>query len=201
MSSSTDVDSASTDRQVSADERSLLQHIARGDQNALAAFYDRYVDDVYRFVYHQVGGHHQDAEDVTQDTFITAIRNLDSFRGDSRVYVWLCGIAWRKASELRRRRDHTRTPRVAEEDELREFESASDQLTVEDVAERQVVRDRVWQTLLALPQHYQQALTLKYLEGFTVSETALLMGKTEKATESLLTRARDAFKALLNRET
>lgn len=200
MSTSTAVDSTSAGRQADADELALLQQIARGDQKALAKFYDRYIDAVYRFVYHQVGGHRQDAEDVTQDTFIAAINSLESFRGDSRVYVWLCGIAWRKASDLRRRRDHSKTPQPTAEDELFELGSAADQLTVEEIAEREATRRRVWQALLELPKHYQQVLTLKYLEGFKVAEIALIMGKTEKAVESLLTRARDAFRAELDSE-
>lgn len=173
-----------------------------GDENALADFYDRYIDAVYRFVYLQVGGHRQDAEDVTQETFIAAIDNLESFRGESRLYVWLCGIAWRKASNLRRRRDNARTPQPTTENELREeLDSAADQLTVEEVVERRVLRHQVWRALLALPKHYREVLILKYLEGFEVSEIALLVGKTEKAVESLLTRARNAFRSQLDHET
>ncbi len=198
MSKPPAVDFASTGRQPDPDELALLQRIARGDEGALAKFYDRYVDEVYRFVYHQVGGNRQDAEDVTQDTFIAAINSLETFRGDSRLYVWLCGIAWRKASDLRRRRDHVKTPRPASDDELFELHAAVDPLTVEEIAEREAVRRHVWNALQTLPPHYSQALTLKYLEGFKVSEIALIMGKSEKAVESLLTRARDAFRAQLN---
>jgi len=199
MSASTAIDPASTGHQAD-EEVALLQRIAAGDQNALAEFYARYIDAVYRFVYHQVGGHHQDAEDVTQETFIAAINNLDSFRGDSRLYVWLCGIAWRKASDLRRRRDHAKTPQPTADEELGQLFNARDQLTVEEIAEREALRRRVWQALLALSDHYRQVLMLKYMEGFKVSEIALIMGKTEKAVESLLVRARDAFKAQLNHE-
>lgn len=200
MSTSTDVDSASSGRQADADDLALVQRIAEGDQAALAEFYERYVDPVYRFVYHQVGGNHHDAEDVTQETFIAAIDNLESFRGDSRLYVWLCGIAWHKASDFRRRRDHKNNPQPTADDELRRLGGASDTFAVEEIAEREARRRRVWEALLELPEHYRQALTLKYLEGFKVAEIALIMGKTEKAVESLLTRARDAFRDQLERE-
>ena len=194
-------DSASTGLRAGADEVALLRRIAKGDQLALARFYDLHIDAVYRFVYHQVGGHREDAEDVTQDTFITAIDNLESFRGESRLYVWLCGIAWRKASDFRRRRDHARTPQPASEDALLDLPVASAPATVEEMAERDLLRDHVWQALLALPDHYRQVLTLKYIEEFEVSEIALLTSKTEKAVESLLTRARHSLRAQLNRET
>ena len=193
-------DSASTGLRAGADEVALLRRIAKGDQLALARFYDLHIDAVYRFVYHQVGGHREDAEDVTQDTFITAIDNLESFRGESRLYVWLCGIAWRKASDFRRRRDHANTPRPTAEDELRDIPTARLQPTVEETAERDLLRHQVWQALQALPDHYRQVLTLKYIEEFEVSEIALLTSKTEKAVESLLTRARHALRAELDRE-
>ncbi len=200
MSASTAIDPVSTGHQADEEEVALLQRIAAGDEEALAEFYARYIDAVYRFVYHQVGGHHQDAEDVTQETFIAAINNLDSFRGDSRLYVWLCGIAWRKASDLRRRRNHVKTPQPTADEELAQLSNTGDQLTVEEMAEREALRRRVWRALLALSDHYRQVLMLKYMEEFKVSEIALIMGKTEKAVESLLVRARDAFKAQLNRE-
>ncbi|MFQ5593918.1 MAG: RNA polymerase sigma factor [Anaerolineae bacterium] len=191
----------STSRPARADEIALLKKIATGDENALADFYNRYIDAVYRFVYLQVGGHRQDAEDVTQETFIAAIDNLKSFRGESRLYVWLCGIAWRKASTLRRRRNNAKTPLLTTENEMRdELDITADQLTVEEVVERQVLRHQVWQALLTLPRHYREVLVLKYLEGFKVAEIALLVGKTEKAVESLLTRARDAFRTQLDHE-
>ena len=107
MSTSSAVGSRASDRPGDDNDIALLRRIASGDESALAEFYNRYVDAVYRFVYHQVGGNHQDAEDVTQETFIAAIKSLESYRGDSRLYVWLCGIAWRKASDLRRRRDRS----------------------------------------------------------------------------------------------
>lgn len=199
---STAVDSSSTGHQAKEeDERSLLQRVARGDEHALEEFYDLYIDAVYRFVYHQVGGHRQDAEDVTQETFIAAINNLDSFRGDSRLYVWLCGIAWHKASDFRRRRDHAKRPQPTADDELLRLRSGSAQLAVEEVAEREALRRRVWQVLRGLPEHYRQVLALKYMEEFKVSEIAFVMGKTEKAVESLLVRARNKFRAHLDRET
>ncbi len=199
MSTPNTAGSTSTDDQPDNYEITLLRRLARGDRQALAEFYDRYIGPVYRFVYHQVGGHQQDAEDVTQETFIAAINNLDSFRGDSRLYVWLCGIAWHKATDLRRRRDNVKTPQLTGDDVLFQLRGASQQLAVEEVAEREFLRRQVWQALMALPEHYRQVLTLKYLEEFTVSEIALLMARSEKAVESLLTRARDAFKAQLDR--
>ncbi|RME47911.1 MAG: RNA polymerase sigma factor [Chloroflexi bacterium] len=200
MSTSGAVGFRSTRSKAEHYEITLLDRIARGDQKALAEFYNHYIDDVYRFVYHQVGGHRQDAEDVTQETFIAALDSLESFRGESRLYVWLCGIAWRKASDFRRKRDRTQSRQSIADEESLEPTGARSEFRVEDVAERHSLRDQVWQTLLALPEHYRQVLILKYIEEFQVAEIALIMGKSEKAVESLLVRARNAFRAELDRE-
>ena len=128
MARSVAVDSVIADKQAEyVDDLVLLQRLARGDRDALTVFYGRHIDAVYRFVYQQVGGNQQDAEDVTQETFIAAIDSLESFRGDSRLYVWLCGIAWRKASDLRRRRDHSKTPQPTSEHELVQLGSMVDE--------------------------------------------------------------------------
>lgn len=200
MSTPMAVDPSAAGRPAHEDDVALLQRVAQGDQEALAEFYNRYIDAVYRFVYHQVGGNVQDAEDITQETFITAINNIETFRGESRVYVWLCGIAWRKASELRRRRDHRKTPQATADEELRQLSAKQKQVSVEEAIEREALRERIWQVLQALPGHYRQALVLKYVEEFKVAEIALIMGKSEKAVESLLVRAREAFKAQLDHE-
>jgi len=200
MSTPTAVDPSSTGHPVHENDAALLQRVAQGDQGALAEFYNRYIDAVYRFVYHQVGGNVQDAEDITQETFITAINSIDTFRGESRVYVWLCGIAWRKASDLRRRRDHSKTPQATADEELQQLSASAEETSVEEAIEREALRERIWQVLQALPEHYRQALILKYVEEFKVSEIALIMGKSEKAVESLLVRAREAFKAQLTLE-
>ena len=201
MSTPTAVDPSAAGRPVHEDDAALLQRVAQGEPEALAEFYNRYIDAVYRFVYHQVGGNVQDAEDITQETFVTAINNISTFRGESRVYVWLCGIAWRKASDLRRRRDHHKTPQATADEELRRLSAAQKQISVEEAIEREALRERIWQALQTLPDHYRQALILKYVEEFKVAEIALIMGKSEKAVESLLVRAREAFKAQLNHET
>lgn len=177
----------------------LVQRIVSGDQRALADFYTRYIDAIYRFAYHQVGRHRQDAEDVTQETFIAAIKNLKSYRGDSRLYIWLCGIAWHKASDLRRRRDHAKRPQPTADDQLLQLrEERTRQAAVSEMSERESERRRVWAVLTQLPEHYRYVLALKYMEEFKVAEIALIMGKTEKAVESLLVRARDKFRAELD---
>ncbi|HOG48906.1 MAG TPA: sigma factor-like helix-turn-helix DNA-binding protein, partial [Anaerolineae bacterium] len=59
---------------------------------------------------------------------------------------------------------------------------------------RSETKERVQETLMALPEHYRQVLVLKYAEGLPVEDIAQIMRRTFKSTESLLTRARSAFR-------
>ncbi len=172
----------------------LAQKVAAGDPHALEVFYQRYFTRLYRFVYCQVGGSHEDAQDVLQDALLAALKSLGSYRGDSTLYSWLCGVAWNKAADFRRREY-----RVAQV-EQRSVEEARQQTALQGVPLPDNVllteenRERVQQTLRSLPEHYRQVLVLKYAEDLPVEDIAQIMRRTFKSTESLLTRARSAFR-------
>ena len=172
----------------------LAQRIVAGDEEALEVFYQRYFTRLYRFVYYQVGGSHEDAQDVLQDALIAALKSLSSFRGDSSLYSWLCGVAWNKAADFRRReyrmaQVEQRSIKDARETRELEIGPAPDNALL-----CQENKERVHQTLKKLPEHYRQVLVLKYAEGLPVEDIAHIMQRTFKSTESLLTRARSAFR-------
>ena len=91
-------------------ERQLSSRLAQGDSAAVDELVERYADDVYRFVYHQVGGIAQDAEDIVQETFVAALNGIHRFRGDSKLRTWLFSIAAHKVADLRRRASGRGTP-------------------------------------------------------------------------------------------
>ena len=172
----------------------LAQRIVAGEAQALETFYQRYFTRLYRFVYYQVGGSHEDAQDVLQDALIAALKSLHSFRGDSSLYSWLCGVAWNKAADFRRREYRMAQVEQRSIKDLRETKEVEANPAPDNVLLRQENKDRVHQTLSALPPHYRQVLVLKYAEGLPVEDIAQIMRRTFKSTESLLTRARSAFR-------
>ncbi len=172
----------------------LAQQIVAGDPHALEIFYQRYFTRLYRFVYYQVGGSHDDAQDVLQDALIAALKSLHSFRGDSSLYSWLCGVAWNKAADFRRREYRMAQVEQRSIKDLRETKEMEANPVPDNVLLRQENKERVNQTLSALPAHYRQVLVLKYAEGLPVEDIAHIMQRTFKSTESLLTRARSAFR-------
>lgn len=172
----------------------LAQQILAGNAQALEVFYRRYFTRLYRFVYYQVGGSHEDAQDVLQDALIAALKSLQSYRGDSSLYSWLCGVAWNKAADFRRREFRMAQVEQRTIQDFREARETEASPMPDNVLLRQENKERVHQTLQALPDHYRQVLVLKYAEGLPVEDIAHIMQRTFKSTESLLTRARSAFR-------
>jgi RNA polymerase sigma-70 factor (ECF subfamily) len=172
----------------------LAQSIVAGDEEALQVFYQRYFTRLYRFVYYQVGGSHDDAQDVLQDALIAALKSLHSFRGDSTLYSWLCGVAWNKAADFRRREYRMAQVEQRTIKEVRESVESDTNPSPDAALLHQENRERVHETLETLPEHYRQVLVLKYAEGLPVADIAQIMHRTFKSTESLLTRARSAFR-------
>lgn len=172
----------------------LAQQILNGDETALQTFYQRYFTRLYRFVYYQVGGSHDDAQDVLQDALVAALKSLHSYRGDSTLYSWLCGVAWNKAADFRRREYRMAQVEQRSIKEVRESIEVDGPPSPDMALLHQESRERINETLQSLPEHYRQVLVLKYAEGLPVADIAEIMHRTFKSTESLLTRARSAFR-------
>lgn len=181
----------------------LAGRILEGDPQAVEELIERYVDGVYGFVFHRVGSRGrsvavEDVEDTCQEVFLAAIGAIGSYRGDSTLYVWLCGIASNKAREIRRRAGRRMKLEIALEtmeggllDILRRLD---EELLPQEVLERDEVRETVGLALTSLPPRHRDVLHMKYVEGQSVREIARLLKTGEKAIESLLTRARNGFK-------
>ena len=167
-------------------EHQLVSRLIQGDPAAVAEFIEQYTDKVYRFVYHQVGGLAQDAEDIVQETFVAALKAIHRFRGDSKLRTWLFSIAAHKTADLQRRAG--RRPETVPQD-MASSVQAEDPYP-EQAMEHLEARQRVRQALTEIPPHYRTALVLKYVEDMPVREIGQVMQRSEKSVESILVRAR-----------
>jgi RNA polymerase sigma-70 factor (ECF subfamily) len=174
-------------------ETQFVKHIVAGDTNALERFYEQYADSLYAYIYHWSGGVKEDAEDIWQESLLAAIRGLDAFQGQSRLFTWLCAIARRKTA------DHFR--RLGRSVEALSVELVEDMPELIDRAplpeawvQAKTTCMHVVTVLQALPDDYRQALVARYAHEKSVKDIARLLGKSYKATESILSRARSAFK-------
>ncbi len=179
------------------EEEQLIRRLVGGDSVALDELHQRFATPLFRFCYYRVGGSVTDTEEAVQETFLRAIEGLERFRGDASIFTWLCAIAKNKISRQRRRRSRERLASVIEESEeaidsiLTELES---QEIPPDVLERAETHDLVGATLASLPPQYQDALLDKYVHALPLKKMAAGREQSAKAVESLLTRARTAFK-------
>jgi RNA polymerase sigma-70 factor (ECF subfamily) len=180
-----------------AEDLVLAKRVAAGDETALAVFYERYADLLYAFIYHRLGGSRPDAEDVWQDTLLAALHSLLTYRGECRLFTWLCGIALHKIADHFRRQGRAVTDVFSDVSEVQLSALCSSAPLPEEVVMRQATRVRVVEALALLNEDYRTALVARYADERGVGEVAQMLGRTYKATESLLSRARAAFREAL----
>lgn len=153
------------------DDADAVRAIARGDDAALGALYDRYGRPCYAFALRMLGSE-RDAEEVVQETFLRAWRSAAAYDpGRATVAGWLLAITRNLCvDELRRRR--RRLPAAAIEDAA---PLAADDRT-DSVAERAIDAERVRAALASLPGEQRSAIELVYYHGLTSSEVGRLLG-------------------------
>jgi RNA polymerase sigma-70 factor (ECF subfamily) len=174
--------------QSGSSEAELLRGAAAGKPASVRALLDGFGPAVYGFVYPRVGGHAEAAEDVTQETFIEAVRSASTFRAESSLRTWLCAIAKHRLSrhyEAERRTELLRSGLVAVPDPP--VDTGAD-------LER---RDEVTRALGVLSPLHRQVLVLKYLDERSVEEIAAELGRSRVQVQSLLQRARVGLRAAL----
>ena len=174
---------------VDSDE-ALARRIAKGDTDAWDRFFDRYSPWAYRFAYRHLRGNNADAEDLCSDIMLTAAKSVGTFdreRGD--LDAWVYGLARHRLSRFCRSR-RIELPLIPD---LIDQSSDSDS-TYSSLADKIQVRDVVNRALASLPERQAAALVAKYVEGYTTDELAQRIQSSPKAVESLLVRARAAFR-------
>ena len=160
-------------------------------------FYEEHVRELYGFVFRLVHGDPQTAADVLQDTWLDAINHIGQFdpkRGEPRS--WLFGIARRRVA-LHWRQRLTRGGTAAAARAEIPVEVLDGAVVPDDVIEHLEQAAVVQSSLLALPPERRQVLVEKYVEELSVAQIAARTGKSPKAVESLLSRAREQFRRLL----
>jgi RNA polymerase sigma-70 factor (ECF subfamily) len=171
----------------------LAKQVTAGDEAALAAFYERYADLLYAFIYHRLGRSRPDAEDVWQETLLAALHSLPTYRGECRLFTWLCGIARHKIADHFRRQGRAMIDVFSDLSEAQLSALLSGVPLPEEVVMQQATCVRVVEALALLNEDFRAALVARYADERSVAEVARMLGRTYKAAESLLSRARAAF--------
>jgi RNA polymerase sigma-70 factor (ECF subfamily) len=174
----------------------LVERAQAGEAEAFGLIYDRYVDTVFRFIYFRVGNR-QLAEDLTSDTFLRALKRIGSFTWQGRdLGAWLVTIARNLVADhfkSGRYRLEVTTGDVLDADREDRGPEGSPEAAVVDHITNVALLTAVKQ----LNPEQQECIVLRFLQGFSVAETAQAMGKNEGAIKALQYRAVRALARLL----
>lgn len=160
-------------------------------------FFSEFYDRVHRFVAAASGADRRDVDDLVQETLLEAWRGRLRFRGDSEPLTWILGIARHRV--LLRRRVLAVSDRLRG-DVIAAVRALDREEVPEALLETEEMRARVRTALEKVGTSYAQVLMLRYYEGLAVREIAARLGEGEKAVESRLQRAREAFREAMSDE-
>ena len=179
-------------------DRLLARQVADGDQEAFDRFFREYFPRLFRFTLSRVDNDPEVAEEIVQRTMCVIVRKMGSYRGEALLFTWLCQICRNEMHALFRQRGIEAPVDIAIEDHpavQAALESMGrEEYRPEAVQRRDEIAAFVRATLDYLPTNYAIALEMKYINGNSVAEIATRLGIGDKAAESVLTRARAAFR-------
>jgi RNA polymerase sigma factor (sigma-70 family) len=182
---------SSLDQPVLNMQDELIARCKAGDRLAHYSLYKLYSKAMYNVGY-RITRSEEEAEDVLQEAFVNAFKNIGSYRGDASFGAWLKRIVVNKAINALAKKKHESIPEdenwdIAEEESTADY---GDGLTVE----------RVKKGIEQLPDGYRSVLSLYLLEGYDHEEIAEIMGITESTSKSQLNRAKSKLRELLTRK-
>jgi RNA polymerase sigma-70 factor (ECF subfamily) len=181
------------------DERAIYRGLLQGDQATFDRFFNEFFPRLYRFVHARVGGDHDAAQDLCQQALTRGLTRFAQYRGEASLFTWLCQIARTLIDDWwSLQNGDTQRPVHIEDDEF--VRAAIESLLAPPQAQPQHLRldaglSRLVQVALdQLPGHYGNVLEWKYIDGLSMAEVALRLDQPLPATQSLLARARAAFR-------
>jgi RNA polymerase sigma-70 factor, ECF subfamily len=172
----------------------LVKRLRAGERVAFEAFFRQYHPKLYRFALRRLDHDVPAAEDAAQATICAALKSLHTYRGEATLMTWLCTICRRQMSA----RTTANITCVREDDP--EVQAALQSLLASEhddpvaATSADQVKEAVIAALDYLPGNYADVLEWKYVHELSVEEIAKRLDRSVKATESLLTRARQAFR-------
>jgi len=175
---------------IEADDAELVRRALSRDGRAFRAIMTRYNQRLYRLA-RGIVGRSSEAEEVVQEAYVRAFRNLDTFRGDSALSTWLSRIVINEALGLLRkaRREGKTTGLQAAEAEIIQFPGNASDDPERTMAQRQILH-LVEEATDRLPAAFRAVFVARVIEGLSVEETADLLGIRPETVKTRLHRAR-----------
>lgn len=185
------VGTSAVESDAQAEDRKLAAAILRKNRKATAEFVAKYADPIYRYVRSRLIPRMDLVDDLVQEVFLAAWESLASYRCDSPLVSWLQGFARHKVKN--QYRACLRAPLPLEEAE-QETPKVVMEVDIDELLDRGRLQQKTRSVMATLPEPYRLALLWRYWEKRSAQEMAMRTGKTEKAIERLLARAREMFR-------
>ena len=175
------------------EDTALIQAVLDGDPSAYRGLVERYQKRVYNVVFGMVRDK-EDAQELAQEAFIKAYRNLAGFRRDSRFYTWLCRIAINLSIDFLRKRKNRSS--ISFEENIGVRNESGDFISDHSLGDphqstvNREIRNRIIEEVEKLPEDQKQAIVLREIDGLSYKEIAEIMGIPEGTVMSRLYYAR-----------
>ena len=177
-------------------DEDLMRNCREGDMSAFELIVLRYKDPIFSLIYHFVADYHR-AQDISQETFLRVLRNVDRYKSKNRFKTWLYRIAVNLCkNELR---DRNRRKALSLDDAAVDIESLSSNyymppdLTYEKEEMRKLVKNAVW----SLPEDQRMAIVMREYQDLSYEEIASALNCSLGAVKSKIYRARQSIKRML----
>lgn len=177
------------------EDTALVQRFKeQGDRRAFEEIISKYENRIFRFGF-RMCGQLQDAEDVVQDTFVSAYRYLKDFRGEASLLSWLLKIASSVCIKKRRLkkdepRNHLSLEHMQEEGNADSEVHGDEKLSPASLVLDNEMREMIQGLLDDIPEHYRIVIVLRDMEGLSTREVAEALDISESAAKVRLHRAR-----------
>jgi len=175
------------DGQKIEDDARLVRRCLDGDEYAFGLLVDKYSGIIYNLAF-RLTSSQQDAEDVTQNTFVKVYENLSSYNRKYKFFSWIYRISINEALNIKSRRKA--------EDEIDENLVASEK-NPEVVLGNSDLAEKIQKALMALEPNYRIVIVLKHFAGFSYREIGYILDLKEKTVKSRLYTARQLLKDIL----
>ena len=180
------------------EDRTLAARMLSGEEEAFDEFFESHFPGLYRFALARVDQNADAAEEVVQAAISKALRKIGTYRGEATLFAWLCTFCRHEIGAFYRQRGQSPSSLTEDTAEIRAALESLAAGSNDDDPEKRLRRKQlsrmVQVTLDYLPGRYGDALEWKYIDGMSVAEIGARLSIGTKAAESLLTRARIAFR-------